>query len=137
MYCKELGLKRCYACRVWHTLDRYYKSKKKADGVRGICKACEQIPKRERDWRRRGIEITREEYTVLLNKQGNRCAICEEKPNEGFSLSVDHCHNSGQVRGLLCGQCNLGIGSLGDSIDRLSSAIKYLEDHNLETPNPS
>lgn len=78
--------------------------------------------------------ITPEQYGAMLAEQGGVCAICQQdEPNEHgrtgtrFRLSVDHCHTSGRVRGLLCQKCNRAIGLLGDNIDLLRKAIDYLE----------
>jgi hypothetical protein len=60
----------------------------------------------------------------LLVRQGGVCAICREPANP---LCIDHCHISGQVRGLLCNQCNLGLGIYRDDPARLRSAADYLE----------
>lgn len=72
--------------------------------------------------------ITLEEYEELAAYQGWVCWICKQKETtkDGF-LHVDHDHRTGKVRGLLCGQCNRGIGSLGDSIETLDRAIEYLK----------
>ena len=69
--------------------------------------------------------ITDEEYDSLLIKQVARCAIC----NEHVKLCVDHDHNTGKVRGLLCNTCNAGLGMFKDSIRLLAGAIVYLQDH--------
>lgn len=69
-----------------------------------------------------GISI--DEYHRMYNDRNGKCDICGEKHNV---LAVDHNHNTRDVRGLLCGKCNAGIGMLNDSIDRLKSAIDYLE----------
>jgi predicted nucleic acid-binding Zn ribbon protein len=75
--------------------------------------------------------ITAEEYTALLEAQGNRCAICgsDEWPGKGNGPHVDHCHVGGQVRGLLCGRCNTGLGQFGDDPVVLRAAAAYLERH--------
>jgi hypothetical protein len=67
--------------------------------------------------------ITVEEYDRRLADQGGVCAICggTESP-----LSVDHCHESKRVRGLLCKSCNLGLGKFGDSAETLRRALAYL-----------
>ena len=71
------------------------------------------------------------ERDLLLDAQQGRCAICE-KPITFNSTSfntacIDHCHDTGMVRGILCGKCNTAIGHLGDSIPTLRSAISYLQ----------
>jgi hypothetical protein len=58
-------------------------------------------------------------------EHGDLCAICRQ-PSVGQRLSIDHCHETGIVRGLLCSPCNLGLGSFRDSVERLESAIRYL-----------
>lgn len=69
--------------------------------------------------------ITEIDYERLLVEQGGACAICRN-PSTGRRLSVDHDHDTGRVRGLLCFTCNIGLGSFKDSILRLESAIEYL-----------
>lgn len=66
------------------------------------------------------------DYEALLEKQGHACAICHKSHSRTNPLHVDHCHKTGQVRGLLCTNCNTGLGKLGDSIPQLWAAIKYL-----------
>ncbi len=70
--------------------------------------------------------MTVEEYDALFKKQGGRCAICGNIPN-GKALAVDHDHNTGRVRGLLCDDCNLGLGKFQDSPAILAKAALYLE----------
>lgn len=72
--------------------------------------------------------ITLSEFNDLLVTQGNECAICKGKVNTaGRSFSVDHCHTTGKVRGLLCNHCNFGLGSFFDSATLLRLAADYLE----------
>ena len=71
--------------------------------------------------------IDEAEWQAQLITQDNKCAICEKTFESQKHTVVDHCHESGEVRGLLCRQCNTGIGMLGDSKEVLSKAIKYLE----------
>jgi hypothetical protein len=81
--------------------------------------------------------ITLSEYQTTLDLQGGKCAICNEgetaRSNAGYvkNLAVDHCHTTGEVRGLLCNRCNVGIGYLNDDVVRLHSAIKYLNKEKL------
>lgn len=75
----------------------------------------------------RDFGITLNDYNNLLNKQNGKCAICNGEPNsKNKTLGVDHCHNTGRVRGLLCDKCNRGLGLFLDNIDLLGKAIKYL-----------
>ena len=76
--------------------------------------------------------LTVEHYADMLHSQQNGCAICG-KLQIDKNLAVDHNHVTGNVRGLLCQQCNTGIGLLQDSVDILNNAIKYLMYHNSET----
>jgi hypothetical protein len=76
---------------------------------------------------RRNFGITRQQYLEILVKQSNHCAICPITPKQnGKDLAVDHCHRTNRNRGLLCSQCNVGLGYFKDSPERLYSAINYL-----------
>lgn len=73
--------------------------------------------------------LTREDYEALLEEQGHACAICKT-PDDGLwwgVFVVDHDHDTGKVRGLLCSPCNTLLGGARDRTDVLRSAITYLE----------
>jgi hypothetical protein len=65
------------------------------------------------------------EFKEMLERQEHRCAICYESFNEKV-IYVDHNHETGEVRGLLCNLCNMGLGLFKDNTERLGNAIKYL-----------
>jgi hypothetical protein len=69
--------------------------------------------------------MSESDYEQWLARQGGGCAICGRTCRR--RLAVDHCHASGNVRGLLCIKCNLGLGLYDDDTDRLRAAIAYLE----------
>lgn len=69
--------------------------------------------------------LTLEDFDAILARQGHACAICRRAPESG--PVVDHCHETGRVRGILCGPCNSGMGQLGDSPSRLLAAAAYLQ----------
>jgi recombination endonuclease VII len=71
-------------------------------------------------------KVSAEQIAELEDKQGNRCAICGEPSSPKSALCVDHCHDSGDIRGLLCKTCNLGLGSFKDRIVLLQAAVEYL-----------
>src|SRR5574343_1369234 len=70
--------------------------------------------------------LSHNDYAKLIDEQGDVCAICGGVDEDKY-LAVDHCHDSGKVRGLLCSRCNQGLGSFRDSVFNLKNAIKYLE----------
>lgn len=78
------------------------------------------------------FNMTVEQYVELVEKQDGRCAICKQLPTEvnghkhKHRLHVDHDHETGEVRGLLCSLCNCGLGSFKDNPERLLEAINYL-----------
>ncbi len=74
---------------------------------------------------RRRYGITDADYQRQLTLQANECAICRTTLGDK-ALHVDHNHETGQLRGLLCNHCNLGLGHFRDSPDRLAAAIAYL-----------
>jgi hypothetical protein len=74
--------------------------------------------------------ITEQDYQDILDKQNNKCPICFSKRNSDHRsgrLDVDHEHNTGKVRGLLCGNCNKAIGLLGDDPARARRLAEYLQ----------
>ena len=78
--------------------------------------------------------ITEEEYDKLLKAQDNKCAICgKTEENSGRKLSVDHCHTSNGIRGVLCTACNTALGKFKDDVHLLEMAIKYLKEYEVRT----
>jgi hypothetical protein len=93
-------------------------------------RAYEQANKEELSARRqlghleRRYGISRTDYQVLLAAQGGVCPVCGKRSKK--TLCVDHCHATGTVRGLLCRQCNFGLGCLGDDQAAMIAALAYL-----------
>jgi hypothetical protein len=96
---------------------------KKNDGSRG-CKTCHV-----HGWRSRMYGVDVEKYAQMMEDQGEACAICDAPFTPENLAHIDHCHDSGKVRGLLCNNCNNGIGRFKDDVARLRAAISYLESH--------
>lgn len=73
--------------------------------------------------------LTLDEYDRMYDSQEGKCAICKRVGGTSRMerLHVDHSHETGQIRGLLCFRCNTGIGMLGDTVDALSRAVAYLQ----------
>lgn len=78
--------------------------------------------------------ISHDEYLEMLEKQNGLCAICHSSANDEHHglLVVDHCHVTGNVRELLCRNCNLSLGNAKESIEILHSMIAYLNRHSEE-----
>jgi hypothetical protein len=76
--------------------------------------------------------ISLETYDAMVWVRDNRCDCCGSRPTARTlggklrDLAVDHCHDTGLIRGLLCTNCNAGIGLLGDTIDSLLAGITYM-----------
>jgi len=84
--------------------------------------------------RQRRFGITRQEYAEMFHRQNGVCAICSQpetatRLGKVKALSVDHNHKTGSVRGLLCSDCNTGIGKLKEDRNIFLSAIQYLDEH--------
>ena len=87
----------------------------------------EQIERNKRTNLLKKYRLTVEHFETMKASQNGLCAICGEPPNEGYKhLCVDHCHNTGVVRGLLCQKCNKALGGFNDNPALLQTAIEYL-----------
>lgn len=80
----------------------------------------------------KSYNLSLEDYNKMVDEHAGNCAICagqgfELSPGQKLLLVIDHCHKTGAVRGLLCHNCNRGLGLFKDNIESLKTAIKYLE----------
>ena len=135
--------KRCSRCKLPKDSSEFCKDKSRVDGLNHRCKLCnrlhvqgiakkqkKQFGKIEYRHRRRKYElthhygITSEYYDSLVKVQNDKCAICETKPEP--YLSVDHCHITRKIRGLLCRKCNSALGLFNNDPSILQNAITYL-----------
>ena len=82
--------------------------------------------------RKYGLDLAT--YSAMVAEQDNKCAICAQtetatRHGKVKALAVDHDHTTGKIRGLLCSDCNTGIGKLSEDRDRLLAAVRYLDKH--------
>lgn len=92
----------------------------------GVTPRTPEVQKRYLDKRlMRQYGITSEQYDEMVRRQQGQCLICQDVPAK---LVIDHDHETGLVRGLLCQKCNAGLGIFSDSSDVLQRAINYLRD---------
>lgn len=135
------GYKRCSMCRKSLPVDQYNKNKKGKDGRASWCMSCDRAyyeRRKEagltdkRDMRayhlQRNYGLTLDEYNSMIEQQGGCCAICRGSSN-GKSWHVDHDHETGAIRGILCNGCNTALGGMRDSPAILRAAADYLERH--------
>lgn len=152
-YLSTLTEKQCRACKVTKPLSEF-QSGKTIDGHANTCRVC--IHERWKKWYEKNntekrslnaarnqafaavdpaqyrfnrrlvrYRLTEEQYNELLAKFDGMCHACKQAP----ATDIDHDHLTQEVRGLLCSPCNLGIGNLGDSLDRVEAAYRYLFEH--------
>ena len=135
------GVKKCGTCNITKPLDLFYNSISSGDGKGSRCKPCDSIARKQwttnnpakakQSSRNRGVlhkyGITQDKYLAMFKQQDGKCAICSTTDNKGKSFSIDHCHETGTIRGLLCNQCNRGIGMLGDTASTVLLAYEYLK----------
>lgn len=130
----EIIEKACSKCKIVKPLDAFRTNQRATDGRKKQCKECWDVsiwaryatPEYVRAaglWQRYGITV--EQYNSLVDKQNGTCAICQQPPKKQF-LYVDHCHETGRIRGLLCAGCNAALGVFKDSVEMLERAIGYL-----------
>lgn len=82
-----------------------------------------------RKWHlKKNYGLTPEQYDEMLERQGGGCAICGKPPGD-IALHVDHCHDTGRVRGLLCFSCNAGLGQFRHDPQLLGRAMDYAAIH--------
>ena len=139
----------CKACNTEKSIEDFYKSRKGCKkGCVARCKKChykqtlqwklknkEKIPDYHRKHGLKGrYGISLQDFENIKYLQNYGCAICGEipdknKPKQSNKLHVDHCHQTGKVRGLLCHLCNRGIGLFRENKELLKKAIDYLTFH--------
>ena len=140
--------KTCKKCGVEKPVVDFHKDTTQLDGMRSACKACVNTHRREYakthpkpktinyhySWLKYRYAVSPEQYDALYKAQGGVCAVCgkPEKLPDGRRLAVDHDHITGSVRGLLCGNCNRGIGNFHDDPETIRRALAYVLKHGAE-----
>lgn len=141
-------MKQCTKCKLTKPFDDFGRRSKSKDGLKPECRPCtadrlrawrQANPERDRENMRRWREankqlrpahermtkygLAHEDYEFMMADQNERCLICGHVMEPPV---VDHDHETGNVRGLLCRTCNMGLGSFKDSPVLLEAAIWYL-----------
>jgi Autographiviridae endonuclease VII len=134
-------MKTCTKCRMSKSLTEFWADNKRPDGKQYHCKECQRRVRGEavKRWRQRNPEkfrnfslrskygLTVEDVAVMEREQSGCCLVCGVEFGPETKPVVDHCHATRAVRGLLCKQCNFGLGMFGDKPEVLRAAAEYLE----------
>ena len=136
-------MKICKKCHQNKPITEYShkRPKNRKPGLQPRCKVCaaedtklwnlkNKETSRDR-YLKRTYDMSESEYNARLLAQNNKCPICykefsDEKFGPDFPV-VDHCHTHGHVRGIICNECNRGLGYFRDNIEALQNAAIYLE----------
>lgn len=151
------GKKHCSKCKRWLSLVDFGKNRSKWDGLAGECKKCVTRKSREYAKTERGkafrkkynssrkgllcskkghlqyrYGVTFKEYDRMLVAQNGVCVVCGQPETrrirgEVLRLALDHDHDTGKVRGLLCAKCNMALGCVNDDKELLLQLAIYLE----------
>ena len=128
----------CTKCLKYKEYKHFHKRKScKVTGRNSQCKSCVNLTRRSSfnynnnmmtvSLKKYGIKI--DDYDKMYENQGGKCAICETRDfGSRKRPCIDHCHESGEVRGLLCSRCNTAIGMFDDNTTTIKRAIDYLEE---------
>ena len=116
---KPVSEKECRNCKIIKSSDDFHKNSGKRSGLCEWCKVCRNVDKVEK---RHGLESG--ELLKMKEEVDYKCEICYNK----LPLAVDHCHKNGHVRGMLCSNCNQGLGRFKDNMKYLDNAIAYLKE---------
>ncbi len=111
----------CTKCDIDKPLSEYAIKTDNKDGLNHTCRECIKWYDIERKY---GLKP--EDIANITKEQNGCCACCGKKCD---NLVIDHDHKTGKVRGLLCSECNTGIGKCGDTIEGLLRCLKYLIKH--------
>jgi Recombination endonuclease VII len=113
--------------KKWYEKNKVTELKRNKDYYQevGKQKKLEAYPERRKRILKSRYGITPEEFEIMLVKQNNTCAICEQSYH--LTMHIDHCHTTKKIRGLLCNNCNRGLGHFKDNSVLLKNAINYLE----------
>ena len=140
--------RKCKECETEKNLADFYLDKRTSDSLSKICISCKNNKEKEsnlkrqrlyrkgkgkdrrKEWLKYFYDLTSEQYFELLKNQNHCCKICGTHEKDAYkqTLFVDHDHDTGKVRGLLCNSCNTALGHFKDSQEILKNAMDYLNE---------
>ena len=115
---------KCSSCNSYYNITMFNINKKSGNPY-SRCKKCHTQKSKEyfnTIYKYSRYGITEKEYDTILVSQNSKCACCDNTTN----LCIDHDHRSGNVRGILCRDCNSSLGLLNENVDTMKNLIRYL-----------
>lgn len=138
IYLSQSDPRMCNFCKIIKDISEYYVDYTRKDGVDINCKKCSNKLKYKKNkdnplykkltkksYLKIKFGITPEEYSILKEKSGGVCAIC----NQNKELCLDHDHITGKIRSMLCSHCNMAVGLFEENPQYLLNAVDYLNHH--------
>lgn len=140
----KMSSKTCTRCKLAKSLESFYVDNRRPGGRHSICIVCrrkhqlnrsknpEYIRRKKKYYLDNRVRICAERYgitevQVRILHAKKHCQLCGKKFKSGpRSRYIDHCHETGKVRGVLCSSCNYALGILGDRVASLQKAINYV-----------
>ena len=131
-----MPLKTCSKCLENKDVSAFEKDPRVKSGLKASCRTCTNLARKKYyhtdEYRNRHLKkfgITTEDYNQMMKEQDYKCACCGKTEQENKKrLAVDHCHRTGQVRKLLCHNCNIALGLVNDDESILISLLSYLRE---------
>lgn len=120
----ENGTKLCTICNNIKDINEFRTKDKRRNTLISFCHKCHSRKLKAKEY-----NIPFDLFDKLLEQQNHLCKICKGTNPDGRELYIDHDHNTGKVRGLLCNHCNTGLGKFKDNILILEEAIRYLKEN--------
>jgi hypothetical protein len=124
-------MKVCLDCKEEKPNDEFYRTPKGSQGIACYCKLC-QLARNHKANLKKYYGTSFEEWEKKLVEQNGVCAICGKPDNRGWRLSQDHNHSTKELRGLLCSNCNTGLGLFKEDFDLLIKAASYIRSYDKE-----
>ncbi len=142
----------CHSCELFKPLNDFYRMRKDSNEYRSRCKKC--VEEQNKAWRianpnkhreiyqranhkinlAKRFGLTVEEFTVLWESHNGCCDICKQPETRKRRLSLDHNHETNELRGFVCSRCNLLLGNAKDDANLLEKAVTYLRNPPLRVP---
>lgn len=132
-------MKICPGCKKGLSREKFGKDQSRKDGLHRVCRGCvsergnrryHENPRKRRNFNLlRDYGITLAEFEEMIRRQDDKCAICEDPLPAGRNSHLDHNHQTGKIRGILCAHCNRSLGGFKECPRRLQAAIDYLRKH--------